>query len=281
MIIKIRCPSCGKWGDIEISEESIKTVSRGLIAVNVVANTICPDSFIAYVDKNLKVRDYFIADFQIELPETIFEKSNQEKRILFEDSLDLDLIKLNIPAIILSYILRGIFFKQKIALVLEEDFLKTHITNFFNYITQDTFKSEISILSKDDYIINKKDFKDYLMLDNGGIINDKHKIINPKKIPIERRVIHQFLLENDKNLSFILLRNEMHKAFELSKYIANFFEKAEDKKKIDVHRISDNLQDTYKSKISSVYLKFLFEIAEYYFGINVPNNMKLVLKTYL
>jgi len=279
MIIKIRCPSCGKWGDIEISEESIKSVSRGLLSVNVMANTICPDSFIAYVDKNLKVREYFVADFQIELPEAIFEKPNIEKRILIEELLDLDLIKLNIPAPVLSYILRGIFFKQKIALVLEEEFLKIHITTFFKYITQDTFKSEISIISKDDYINNKKEFKDYLVFDNTGIINDKNKIINPKKIPIERRIIHQFLLESDKNLSFILLRNEMQKAFELSKYIVNYFDIIEDKKKIDVHSISEKLQETYKSKISSVYLNFLFDIVEYYFEIKVPSNVKLVLKT--
>jgi len=279
MIIKIRCPSCGKWGDIEISEESIKNVSRGLVAVNIVANTICPDSFIAYVDKNLKVRDYFIADFQIELPETIFEKPDIEKRILFEDLLDLDLIKLNFPAILLSYILRGIFFKQKIALILDEDFLTPHITNFFKYITQDTFKSEISIISKDAYMNNKKDFKDYLVFDSREIINDKNKIINPKKIPIERKIIHQFLLESDKNLSFIILRNEMHKAFELSKFITDYIDKVDDKKKIDIHRISDSLQDAYKSKISSVYLNFLFEIAENYFDVNVPSSVKLVLKT--
>ncbi|MFX1445072.1 MAG: hypothetical protein ACFFHV_16790 [Promethearchaeota archaeon] len=279
MIIKVRCPSCGKWGDIEISEESTKHITRGLLSVNVMANTICPDSFIAYVDKNLRVRDYFIADFQIELPETIFEKPVIEKRLLFEDTLDLDLIKLNIPAIILSYILRGIFFKQKVALVLEEIFLKTHITNFFKYTTQDTFKSEISIISKEDYMNNKKDFKDYLVFDNNGIINDKDKIINPKKIPIEKRIIHQFLLESDKNVSFILLRNEMQKAFELSKYIASYFDTVEDRKKIDAHKISDNLQDAYKSKISSVYLNFLFEIVENYFEVNIPSNVKLVLKT--
>ena len=278
MIINLRCPSCGKWGDIEISEDSIKNVSRGLLAVNIPENTICPDSFIIYLDKNLRVRDYFIADFQIEIPDTIFEKPDKEKRLIIENLLDIDLIKLNLPAILLSYMLKGIFLKQKIALILEEDFLNMHIINFFKYISQDTFDPEISIISKEEYKNNKKKFSDYIIFDGKETINDRNKIINPKKIPIERRIIHQFIAESDKSLSIVMLRNEIQKAFELSKFIADYFNRTEDKKKIDINKISDGLQEAYNNKISSVYLNFLFEIVQYYFEVQIPNSLKLVLK---
>jgi len=278
MIINIRCPSCGKWGDIEISEDSIKNVSRGLLAVNIPQNTICSDSFIVYLDKNLRVRDYFIADFQIEIPDTIFEKPDKEKRLIIESLLDIDLIKLNLPAILLSYMLKAIFLKQKIALILEEDFLNTHILNLFKYIFQDTFNPEISIISKEEYKDNKKKFNDYIIFEGKEIVNDRNKIINPKKIPIERRIIHQFIAESDKSLSIVMLRNEIQKAFELSKFIADYFNKTEDKKKIDINKISDGLQEAYNKKISSVYLNFLFEIVQYYFKVQIPNSLKLVLK---
>ncbi|TFG25855.1 MAG: hypothetical protein EU532_11255 [Promethearchaeota archaeon] len=278
MIINIRCPTCGKWGDIEISEESAKSISRGLLCVNIPHNTICPDSFIAYLDKNLKVRDYFVADFQIEIPQTIFEKPDKQKKLIVEQLMDIDLIKLNLPAILLSYLLRGIFLKKKMALIIEEDFLNIHIINFFNYITQDTFISEIVIISKDDYQTKKKQFRDYVVFDGNEIINDKDKIINPKKIAIEKRIIHQFIAESDKTLCIVMLKNEIHKAFELSKFIAEYINKAEDKKKIDINKISGGLQEAYKNKISSVYLNFLFEIVQNYFEVAIPSSIKLVLK---
>ena len=65
---EIRCPTCDNVGKLEIAEDSIKNVSRGLLAVNVAPHIICEHSFIVYIDKNLQVRDYFVADFHIELP---------------------------------------------------------------------------------------------------------------------------------------------------------------------------------------------------------------------
>ena len=63
----IRCPSCHKSGIIEIDENVLKNVSRGLLAIYVDTHTVCEHSFITYVDRNLKIRDYFIADFQFEI----------------------------------------------------------------------------------------------------------------------------------------------------------------------------------------------------------------------
>ena len=73
--VEIRCPSCAKIGKIEIKESILNQSVRGITAVNISERLICEHSFIAYIDKNLDVRDCFIADFQIELPQL---KSDQK-----------------------------------------------------------------------------------------------------------------------------------------------------------------------------------------------------------
>ena len=68
--VEIRCPICSKWEKIEIADDATEKISKGLIAINIAAGMVCEHSFIAYVDKNLTVRDCLVADFKIELPES-------------------------------------------------------------------------------------------------------------------------------------------------------------------------------------------------------------------
>jgi len=147
--ILIRCPSCKKSGKIAISEDLIKSTSRGLLAVNIAAGIICPDSFIAYIDKNYSVRDYFIADFQIEIPD-LPEERVKIKRVSLPDKnvLNLDLIKLNFTITMLSSILRAILMKKEIILISHQSFLNDHTKNFFHYITKDSFQFDYSNLPR-------------------------------------------------------------------------------------------------------------------------------------
>ena len=103
--IQVTCPSCGTKGDIEVSEEAIANVTRGLLAVNIAKEAFCTHAFIAYIDKNLKVRDYFMTDFQIDVPEIETDNKIEGNQAPREDKLDLDLIKINIPSKLLSFIL--------------------------------------------------------------------------------------------------------------------------------------------------------------------------------
>ena len=80
--VQIKCPTCGNNGEINVSEELLKSISRGLLAINV-QKTICEHSFIVYIDKNLTIRDYFIADYHLELPELITSKPETEKIQVF------------------------------------------------------------------------------------------------------------------------------------------------------------------------------------------------------
>jgi len=113
--IQVACPTCGNKGDIEVSEEAIANVERGLLAVNIAKDSFCTHAFIAYIDKNLKVRDYFMTDFQIDVPELDSDKNIEGIQAPGEDKLDLDLIKINIPSKLLSFILRSIFIKKKVS----------------------------------------------------------------------------------------------------------------------------------------------------------------------
>jgi hypothetical protein len=282
MKILIRCPTCGKVSEIELSGDITKNTSRGLIAVNIPEKMICKDSFVAYVDKNLNIRDYFTADFQIELPDASLgkvDKFDEQKKDLDERLFDVDLIKINIPAIALAFTLRGIFFGQKTILIIDQlEFLHSHIHNFYENITQNSFDADIKIVSKKDYIENKNNYKDCLVLEGNEIIHDKNKILNPKKIPIERRIIQKFLGEYQEMVSVLMLKNEIQKAFELSKFVLDYLNTRETKKKTDISEINSGLQEKFNVRISPIYLNFVCEIVENYFKIEIPGNLKLAMK---
>ncbi len=86
--VDVRCPACSKRGFLEIPEEIISKSLRGVSAINVDKDKICAHSFVAYIDKNLAVRDCFLTDFQLELPQMETaqtaedkEKTKDQKRI--------------------------------------------------------------------------------------------------------------------------------------------------------------------------------------------------------
>ena len=147
----VRCPSCSKNGYIDVSEESIKDVKRGLLAVNIPPNIICSHSFIVYIDNNLVIRDYFIADYQFQIEIPILDTLGEKKDVIIPEKylVNLNLIKLNVSANLMTYILKSIFLKKKILIISEETFLNNIILNFFKYITQDNFDIDISMISKE------------------------------------------------------------------------------------------------------------------------------------
>ena len=124
--VEIRCPTCSKKGEIDLSEDLIEKSSRGIIAINMGAQ-ICSHSFVAYIDRNLHVRDCFVTDFQIELPEMETDKLH-EGEVPGTDVIDADLIKMDISALNLTYIIHCALINKKILLIIEIAKLKTHST---------------------------------------------------------------------------------------------------------------------------------------------------------
>ena len=272
--VQIRCPSCTINGYIEVPEDSMKNITRGLLAINIPEGTICGHAFITYVDRNLIVRDYFIADFKIELPEIAPPKEIEERKILSKDVINLDLIKLNLSALLLTNVLKSIFSKQKIVIISDQEFLYEHIHNFCNYITRDAFKVEIEIITKQDYKKNKKIYRDRMVFVGNEILNNVEKIIDVKKLKVEKFFIQNFLSEHDLSYSYIILKNEIRKSYQLSKSIVDY---ANEQKieKLNLKVIVDFLTEKYNIKLQKTYLNFLIDIMKSYFDFDLLSAFRM------
>jgi hypothetical protein len=267
--VEIRCPICSKWDHIEISDDATKSVTKGLLAINIAAGMICEHSFIAYVDKNLIVRDCLVADFKIELAESEVSERTEELITPETETIKFDLIKLNIPDTLMTYILRAIFFGKKALILSDQDFLYNHIINFFKYINQNSFEFDLKIMSEMDYKKNKNEFEEYLVFKNWEVIRDKEKVINIKELEIERSIVQKFFAEYDLMTGLIIVRNEIIKAYEFSNSILKFIEN-HDKKTLTSKLIIDHLSKHHNEKITTTYLTFLIDIVRNYFRVDVP-----------
>ena len=269
--VRIVCPSCKKQGNIDVSLDVLKGATKGLLAINISPDIICPHSFVAYVDKNLKIRDYFMADFKIQLPEiSSIEKvsvaSEPQKKII-----DVDLIRFNISAIQLTYILKSIFSKQKIVIILDHEFLFEHLYKFFKYITKGSFETDISITTKEMYNNEKKKYKDSIVLEGYNMLNNPKKIIDIKDLAIEKQLVSRFLTEKELNYSYIILKNEIQKIAELSKKVMEIIKVHNEKNEnINILKIHSQLEDFYKTKINMGYFKYLLNNVGNYYGIKIP-----------
>lgn len=298
--VEIRCPTCKKSGFIEINEENMKDISGGLIAINIASNAICSHSIVAYIDKNFSIRDLFTLDFQIEIPvllpkDKVKDISAPEKKIL-----DLDLIKLNLPATLLCNVLKSIFLKKKIVIISPQKFLNEQIFNFFKYITMNSFNADISVILKEEYKKKGTIFKDSMVFEDKYILRNLNKLIDPKTLKVEKEIVNRFLSEYELGNSYILLKNEIYKAFLLSKSIVDFannYSKNEElnsnevmdnsiitsivdgvvnREKFISNLVSDHLEKKFNVKVQKNYLNFLFDIVENYFEIDLKNAITII-----
>ena len=276
--IEINCPSCKSRGYFEISEDFVKTINRGIFAINIAAHTICTHTFIAYIDKNLEVRDYFVADFQVEIPELskeaqefALDRNISEKKDLDND-FDVDIIKLNLSATIITYIIKSILSKQKILYISDLDYLNEGILNFFNYLTEDSFELNFSITTRENYEKNIKDYNDWMVFEGYEVIRDYNKIINNKNLVVEKQIVNKFITESDKNIGLTLLKGEMRKACKLAQKIVKVVNDMKNKNEnINIFNINKILENEFTIKIESAYINFLTEIVKSYFGIQLPS----------
>ncbi|MFW9826125.1 MAG: hypothetical protein ACFFEY_00710 [Candidatus Thorarchaeota archaeon] len=265
----VRCPICSKWDKIEISDDATKNVTKGLLAINIASGMICEHSFIAYVDKNLSVRDCLVADFKIELPEGKSSGGTNKTTIADTETIKFDLIKLNISEILLANILRAIFFGKKILIILEQEFLFNHVKNFFKNIMDKTFDFNFNLLQEMDYKKNKNEFKEHIVLKNREIIRDEQQIIDQKGLEFEKNIVQKFFNEYDLTAGLIILRNEIKRIYELSRSVGDFIKNNEGKLLI-AKNIIKHLSEKHKEKVQISYLKFLLNIVQNYFKIDIP-----------
>ncbi len=273
--VLIRCPSCSKQGRIDLADDSAKDAQKGLLAVNVAPNMICEHSFVAYLDKNLQARNYFIADFEIQIPETTTSQPSEASLQTSTDLIDLDLLRMNIPPAIITWITRAIFLKRNIVFISDQDFLYNHIQNFFKFITQNSFESKIIILPIVDYMKRKNDYKDFVVFGRNEILRDDDHLIETQKMKFENKIVEKFFAESELMSSLIILKNEFIKVYDSAKTIVEFlknFDSSKAKKgEFTTKIILDHLAQNKGMKISSQYLNFLLEIVEHYFGVPLPD----------
>lgn len=268
--IEVRCPKCSKWENIEISDDATKNLAKGLLAVNINAGMICEHNFIAYIDKNFIVRDCLIADFEIQVSDSVASQEVEENISSEVESINHDLIKLNVPEILMASIFRAIFLGKSIIIISDDQFIANHIMLFFKYVMENLFGNNIIAMSKIDYKNNRKNFEDSIVFEKRKVINDKDNLIDPKKIVIEKGIARKFLEEYELATGLIILRNEIQKVFEYSKTLADFIKNAEEKvwtSKI----LIDHIKEVYNEQIQVNYLNFLSEIVTHYFKVELPD----------
>lgn len=272
--IYIHCPVCSKKGIIEVEENLIRKSERGVSAINVAENLICSHSFVAYIDKNLTVRDCFITDFKIDTPEYELEHELIENDIPSLDIIDVYLITININALWLTFLLRGVFYKKKLLILNNMKTIHNHLSKFFNFIFQNSFELNISLETRDNYNKDKKKYKDYIVIDDNEVLNDKNNIMKPKNINIERTIVQMFLGEQDTKSSLILIRNEIQKVFTLSQEIITLNKSLKEKEELTSKKIMDYFKEVKNIKMQPQYLDFLFEIINNYFNVNLAMSSK-------
>ncbi|MFX1274746.1 MAG: hypothetical protein ACFFBP_18400 [Promethearchaeota archaeon] len=276
--INITCPVCKNKGKLDIDGTIIKNSKRGISSINILENMICKHSFVVYVDTNLTVRDSFICDFKIKIPE--LDLNFNPPKMVLENQFNVNLIKLNLLPSTLVKILRGVYFGKEIILISNDDFLNEHFLNFFHSIFKNTFDVKLKIMNQSEYNSNKKVYKNDLVFYGNDIIKDKDKIINSKKNTIEQMIIQKFFGEIDEKSSQILLSNENLKAYLLSILIKEYIENS--KVGLDIKHLMEHLKQKYNIlKIYPDYLNFLFEIVGNYFNVKIPLSLKITSKLLL
>ena len=267
--VEIRCPICSKWKYIEIVDDATKNVAKGLLAINIAAGMICEHSFIVYIDKNFAVRDCLVADFKIELPKSAPTEETEENIFPEIDAIKSDLIKLNIPELLMVYVIKAILYGRKVVIILDQEFLYNHIKNFFRYVFDKSFEFDIDIILEEEYEKHKEKYKKFLVFKKLKVIRDKDKIMEPKKLEIEKTIVHKFFSEYDLMAGLTILRNELNKIYELSKDIAELIEEQKGKP-ITSKKLINHISETYGEKIQMPYLNYLIDIVRYYFKVEVP-----------
>ena len=268
--LEVRCPSCSNRGYIEVPEEEVVKAARGVFAVNVLEGVICEHSFVAYVDKNFAVRDTFIADFQLELPDIVPEQEIGPEIAQQLDLIDISLIKLNFSASLLTHVIRALLFKKKIFLLFNQSYKVTNIYKFIEYITLNSFEANILVISGEQYDIY--DIKDSIILDGNKIIKDDNDILNAKTLGVERSLVRKFLAEYEPKPSLIYLQNGLQKAYELSKTVVDIVNNLKKKEKVYSKNIIEEIAKIHSVRVQLPYLDFLYKIVENYFEVKVPKS---------
>lgn len=263
--VKIHCPICNKSGQIEVDDTLLEKSKKGIIAVNIDSSIICDHSFVSYVDKNFKVRDSFVSDFKIDLPNIELQDKNRFNSNINLDKIDLDLIISNITTVELVSILKGVFSKQNVLLLNDSEVISKYLPKILEFIFENSFNYNFTILNRLEYIRYKYNFDNYEVIEYDEIFDEKKKKKIMKNTKIENIMIKKFLSEKYPISGLIILRSEILKAFELSNTIVEILQNHSEREEFSNKELMDLLSGKYGIEIQSEYLEFLLGIVKNYY----------------
>lgn len=266
---KVRCPSCHKWGDLEIDKNIISGSKRGITAINVAESLICKHSFIIYLDKNLDVRDALLTDFTIELPEIKVKEEIDDKQIPTTEEVDVFLLIINLNSTWFTNVLRGYLFNKKVLIINDIFAIEKHIVNFLKFIFFKSFEIDVTVVDTGTYKKNKKIYKNNLVISKEKVVSDKEKVIDSVKMKYERAIVQKFLAETNPKMSLVIFRNEILKLFELSKKVIDIIDNLKEGDKVGRKEFAGNLEKQFNIKIPLAYFDFIMEIIKRAFNVDL------------
>jgi len=275
--VLLRCPLCGRKGKIQVSKKLIESSRRGICAIEVGKNQICSDSFVAYIDKNFSVRDYFIPDITLEdievtekkIPSKEVKPVKEKKEISDED---FSIVRNILQRRNFTYIIHVLFLNKPIHVIYEVQDLHDKIIQAFGEILENTFNMQMTAGNLEDYTSNKKKFKDIIILDISSekILEDYRMNISRKVLNFETEIISKAFKQIDPTTFLIVLKNEIQKIFAIANNLKKLLQEelGKYKKKLYKREVLNELYRRDKIKITSKYLDFILEINKSHFGLN-------------
>ena len=268
--VQILCPECSQVGNVEVAENIVKRSDRGITAVKVAQYLVCDHSFIAYIDKNLVVRDCFIADFTLELPEMDFREEIEDKIGRAAKEFDIDIIRLNLPPTLMSNLLRVVVYRKPVLIISDIEILNDHLQKFLTFAFEDLYTLDLTIVSMSEYKANKKLYKKHVIFANREVLQDNYKILKNKNLSIENAIVNKFYSEYDLISSLIIFKNEIHKSVELAETVKKYVNSFNNDGKLTSKKIIDYIDSVHHFKIQRQYYEYLVRIVENYFDTKVP-----------
>ena len=264
--VEIICPVCRTKKSINIPARVIDK-SKQLTSILIPIGRICDHAFIPFVDKQFKVRGYQKLDALLDdiesKPEPIIE--------LTPDDVDVIGIKMNLKPEMILYTLRGVFFKKKVLILIDKnlEYLKDNLSNYFEYIFQKSFDTDILIQSKGEYKRNRGFYSDYLILEGKDIIGKTKNSIKREELKIENQLIINFFREGDSILGLKNLRDKLSEIHALSYKLFEFYNKQNRDQPLQIKKTMRYLEDTHFTRIRKDYFLLLIDIVRNYFNTNI------------
>jgi len=267
--VLIQCPICHKSGQIEVSKKEIESSPTGLTTIEI-NEKICEHRFLIYVDKNFQMRESEKIDFVIS-PEIVFETPLRKEKSF--DTDEMHLIKLYLYPLTLSYILKSLFYNQKIGIVINDNksFLKRIYESFINYIFEDSFSVNYQIIPYSEYLLSKNTLDFPIILSDIDILRDQNNFLTGADLAVERGFVKKFYSEKYGLETLNALKMEIKNAFILANSIKELILV---KKKLNIHKIINFLKKKFNIKVDVRYAEFLLDILKYYYHIKLKGIYK-------